>query len=430
MKLYDGLNELIETSKVTNWAAKIQESRIANFFARAFSEYIQIEDFFSPDDLVENHGTDRKPVYGWSFVELYAYDQTDKKLLLVRNSSTLRIPDELYKKIPSELQEKVPQIINLDDYNKLTFLFESLKSINDSKTQEEFDNFFKENGKRELYFDSETENGYFIFYLGLTFPKILAQHPKTNIYVKLGITIHLNNIVELAIFDSVKDYEKICFFLGDPIFFDLLKYRNKPDELKKHLQQLSSHNKFTTDNSLSKYIEKLPDSKKLYRIQTESLKRVLDHNNKRLEKPQIEQKEVMHYLTKDITAWQALLNSASFKEKAFLIPEVILYRIYLRYRWCIEKNFDYYFKQINSNEKVYLQDGDTNIIYNNSIVNNSSILNKVNQSISSKYEQKIVNFFVNLTIKQIALFSVIMTISLPLIVNFHSTINAWRALFE
>ncbi len=269
--LYNELNTKFQDLRASNFKAGYAEVGVAMLIKRVFANYLGVSDEFIADDSFIQPCVpyrDKTEISGWSYVSLYAYDNNDKQIKLVLDFEKIKIPREILNSAPDDIKVMLPTEITNGNSQDLSSVFDYIKSKPEySDFGIKLSEFDRAYSLKQYHFDSVTNNGYFIFYLGICFAESENSVPKNIRTIKLGITLHKNNIVELAIFDTEAEYEKICFLLD---------------------------------------------------------------NNK---------------------------NSDDFQKAAHLIPDEVLERIFIRYKWFMEKDYNYYYKQINSiKDKAYFEE--------------------------------------------------------------------------
>lgn len=407
---YNELNKSYEDLRTLNFCATMSEPNVAQIIKHVFAHYLGVSDCFIPDDMFPQKCIpvgNVTEINGWSYVSLYACNK-ENKLELVRDFDRIKIPQAIIDKAPSELKAQIPTEINTSyDYGKVIHQIRSwlFNKPEYADFANQFDQFINTYFSRQYYFDSVTNNGYFIFYLGICFASSERSYPKNIITIKLGISLHKDDIVELAIFDTKSEYEKVCFLLNlkNINAFELSTLINDTTEIKKYLERLNLSNKQGIDTVMEPMIDLISTNdiyKNLYTRHSKEVEYYPNHKKGDFITKERRIKEYIQFNVEDISKWINLINSEPFKKLSKLIPDDVLERMFLRYKWSIEKNYNYYYKQINlDKDKAYLRQGGTIIhkpIYNNAsnstynkqhsmgddqnnIVNNSSSINQTNK---------------------------------------------------
>lgn len=420
---YDELNKIYGDLRTLNFNASMSEPRISQIIKQVFAHYLGVSDIFIPDENVIQKCLQHKEkteIKGWSYVSLYACN-SDNQLELVHDFKTIKIPRDIYSSVPQELKSEIPEEIDCHDYELTSRIQLLLNAKPEYKGfAEKLYSLLNSYNFRQYHFDSITDNGYFIFYLGICFASSEFSYPKNIIPIKLGLSLHQDNIVELAIFDTESEYEKICFTLNSKniSLFELSISLNSEEKVKQYLDRLNKTNEIIENNiakSIIDLIKSNTDYKDLYSYRS---KEIDFYPNYKSGDCVTQEKKTVKYIqfnTSDIEKWNNLIISESFQKLAQLIPDEILDRIYLRYKWFMDKNYNYYYKQVNPNKnKDYLRLSGTTIhnpIYNNApnstytkqhSAGNNDQANIANNSPAAKQTNKKSNFSLKVAIKKLA----------------------------
>lgn len=420
---YNELNKTYDNLNTLNFSATMSEPRIAQIIKQVFAHYLGVSDSFIPDENVIQKCLPHKEkidIRGWSYVSLYACNN-DNQLELVRDFDRIKIPQSIINGAPCELKAQIPTEID-NCHDATVFQIRELLVNKPEYTDfaNKFDQFINAYSTRQYHFDSITDNGYFIFYLGICFAASETTYPKNIIPIKLGISLHKNDIVELAIFDTESEYEKICFTLNSKniYLFELSTLINNEDDVKKYLEQVNRCKTYIQNTPACSIIDIIKVSdiyKDLYFYeQSEKEFRPNINSGDYLTKER-KMVEYLQFNTSNIKKWNNLISSDNFQKLAQLIPDEILDRIYLRYKWFMDKNYNYYYKQVNPNKnKDYLRQSGTTIhnpIYNNApnstytkqhSAGNNDQANIANNSPAAKQTNKKSNFSLKVAIKELA----------------------------
>lgn len=257
---YNELNKSYEDLRTLNFCATMSEPDVAQIIKHVFAHYLGVSDRFIPDDMFPQKCLsvgNVTEINGWSYVSLYACNK-ENKLELVRDFDKIKIPQSIIDKAPSELKSQIPPEIN-NCCDNVIFQIRSWLFNKPEYTDfaNQFDQFINTYASRQYHFDSVTNNGYFIFYLGICFASSERSYPKNIIPIKLGISLHQDDIVELAIFDTESEYEKVCFLLNlkNINAFELSTLINDTTEIKKYLEKLNLSNKQMIDTVMEPMID-------------------------------------------------------------------------------------------------------------------------------------------------------------------------------
>lgn len=362
MRYYE-LNKTYEDLRTLNFYAAMLESKIAQIIKQVFANYLGVSDSFIPDENITQKclpHNEKTEIKGWSYVSLYACNN-ENQLELVRDFDKIKIPMAMINEAPSELKAQIPtEIDNCHDATVFQIRESLFNKPEYTDFANKFDQFINAYSTREYHFDSITDNGYFIFYLGICFASSERSYPKNIIPIKLGISLHKDDVVELAIFDTESEYEKICFTLNprNINLFELSTLVNDDIKIKYYLEKLNG-NKESMEHTFAKSIINLVtnnnDYQDLYSCHTKEVTFCPNYKSGDYLTKERKIVEYIQFNTSDIKKWKDLINSENFKKLAQLIPDEILDRICLRYKWFMDKNYNYYYKQVNpKKDKAYL----------------------------------------------------------------------------
>jgi hypothetical protein len=362
---YNELNTKFEDLRASNFNAGYAEVGVTMLIKRVFANYLGVSDelFIADDSFIQPcvPYRDKTEISGWSYVSLYAYDNNDKQIKLVLDFEKIKIPREILNSAPDDIKVMLPTEITNGNSQDLSRVFDYIKSKPEySDFGIKLSEFDRAYSLKQYHFDSVTNNGYFIFYLGICFAESENSVPKNIRTIKLGITLHKNNIVELAIFDAEAEFEKICFLLDSKKIglFNLLLLNNDEEKIKQYLEQLNKSKEYwyTDAKSIKDFITSNDIYKNLYSIHSKEMD---FYPNFRTGDSSTKEKKSVEYIQFDVSnikSWVELINSDDFQKAAHLMPDEVLERIFIRYKWFMEKDYNYYYKQINSiKDKAYFE---------------------------------------------------------------------------